>query len=53
MAESFVSCQSIFYPVIMVKNICIHNIIMIHNTITKVMVYQNHIYQIDIIGAWL
>ena len=25
MAESFVSCQSIFYPVIMVKNICMYN----------------------------
>ena len=24
MAESFVSCQSIFYPVIMVKNICMY-----------------------------
>ena len=27
MAESFVSCQSIFYPVIMVKNNCLKNII--------------------------
>ena len=30
MAESFVSCQSIFYPVIMVKNICMYFQIRLH-----------------------